>query len=80
MLQVNPNTVLRSYDFLQQKGIIYMKRGMGYFTVEDALEKVIAYKREEFFKDVLPKFFRTISLLKISTDELNEKFKNYKLD
>jgi DNA-binding transcriptional regulator YhcF (GntR family) len=29
-LEVNPNTVMRTYDFLEQKDIIFTKRGMGF--------------------------------------------------
>jgi len=31
-MQVNPNTVQRAYDFLQQQEIITNKRGVGYFV------------------------------------------------
>ena len=36
-LEVNPNTVLRAYDFLQRSGIISNRRGIGYFASEDAI-------------------------------------------
>ena len=35
-LEVNANTVVRSYDFLQNKDIIFNKRGIGYFVAEGA--------------------------------------------
>lgn len=78
-LQVNPNTVLRTYDFLQQKGIIFNKRGIGYFVEDDAIQKIIQYRREDFFESILPNFFKTISLLNISLDEILEKYQNYTL-
>ena len=28
---VNPNTVMRTYTWLQEKGILYNRRGVGYF-------------------------------------------------
>ena len=34
-LEVNPNTVMRSYEFLQNQGIIYNKRGLGLFVAPD---------------------------------------------
>lgn len=77
MVQVNPNTVLRSYDHLQNKGIIFNKRGLGYFTEEDSVQKIIQYKKEDFFENTLPVFFRTITLLNISPDEIMSKFKTY---
>ncbi len=80
MLQVNPNTVLRSYEFLQNKGVIGMRRGMGYYIEPDGPEKVIAFKREEFIDSFLPKFFKAITLLKISSEEINKLFKDYKYE
>ena len=35
-IEVNANTVARTYDHLQQNGIIYTKRGLGYFVSPDA--------------------------------------------
>ena len=38
---VNPNTIMRSYEKLTADGIIYNKRGIGYFISPDALETVM---------------------------------------
>ncbi|MFC3813033.1 GntR family transcriptional regulator [Lacihabitans lacunae] len=76
-LEVNPNTVQRTYDFLQQIEIISTKRGIGYFVNDDALEKIIAYKKEQFINVELPHFFRNIHLLNIDFEELNERYKTY---
>src|SRR5690606_39542667 len=38
-LEVNPNTVMRTYDFLQQMEVIYNKRGIGFFVADDALKQ-----------------------------------------
>ena len=35
--EVNPNTIMRTYSFLQDADIIINKRGIGYFIAEDAL-------------------------------------------
>ena len=80
MVQVNPNTVLRTYDHLQHKGIIFNKRGLGYFTEEDSVQKIIQYKKEDFFDNTLPIFFRTITLLNISPEEIMSKYKSYSKD
>jgi len=76
-LQVNPNTVLRTYDFLQQKGIIYNKRGIGYFVEDDAIQRILQYRREDYFENVLPNFFKTITLLNISINEITESYQKY---
>lgn len=76
-LQVNPNTALRTYDFLQQRGIIYNKRGIGYFVEEDAVKKILDFRREDFFANTLPSFYKTISLLQISPEEIIRRYKLY---
>ena len=82
-LEVNPNTVLRSYEFLQQQGVVTNKRGLGLFVGADGLEKVKAYRKERFMAHDLPEFFRNIYLLDISLPDLQERYetfisKNYK--
>lgn len=53
-LGVNPNTVMRSFDNLQQAEIIYTRRGMGYYLASDAKEKILARYRKEFLEEDLP--------------------------
>src|SRR5574344_2619369 len=53
-LEVNPNTVMRTYDFLQNKEIIYNERGIGYFLAEDSKQKIISLQTDEFFNNILP--------------------------
>jgi GntR family transcriptional regulator len=76
-LEVNPNTVMRTMEFLQQKDIIFTKRGMGYFVAEEAESKVKTFKKEDFLQNDLPPFFKNIQLLGIDFEELKERFNNY---
>jgi DNA-binding transcriptional regulator YhcF (GntR family) len=73
-MEVNPNTVQRAYDFLQQRGIIVNKRGVGYFTEEDAMEKILAFRREQFMENELPVFLRNLYLLKIDMADLENQY------
>jgi GntR family transcriptional regulator len=77
-LQVNPNTVMRTYEFLQSQGVVYNKRGIGFFVDPDASQKVRAYRRERFLQHELPAFFNTISLLDISLAELQQRYTQFK--
>ena len=43
-LEVNPNTVQRTYDFLQQLEIISNKRGVGYFVEKEAEARIILFE------------------------------------
>jgi GntR family transcriptional regulator len=79
-LEVNPNTVQRSYDLLQQRGIIVNKRGVGYFTDEEAMEKIIAFRKEQFIEHELPVFFRSMYLLKIDIKDLKSQFDQFVKD
>ena len=69
-VEVNANTVVRSFDWLNQKGIIFNKRGMGYFVSEGAREAVLKLRRSEFFEEQLPEFFRTMKALGITMEEI----------
>jgi len=69
-VEVNANTVVRSFDWLNQKGIIFNKRGMGYFVSEGAREAVLKLRRSEFFEEQLPEFFRTTKALGITLEEI----------
>jgi DNA-binding transcriptional regulator YhcF (GntR family) len=79
-MEVNPNTVQRAYDFLQQKEIITNKRGVGYFTEEDAMERILSFRREQFMENELPVFMRNIYLLKIDFKEIKILFDQFVKD
>ena len=71
-VEVNPNTVARTYSYLQEKEIIFNKRGVGYFVAADALEKTKALKKEAFIKQFLPEVFKLMELLGISFEDLKQ--------
>jgi len=71
-IQVNPNTVMRSYTYLQEQNIIANKRGIGYFISEGAINKTKRLKKDEFLKQFLPEVFKTMDLLNISMDDLKK--------
>ncbi|HEX8378744.1 MAG TPA: GntR family transcriptional regulator [Pedobacter sp.] len=77
-LQVNPNTVMRSYEFLQNLEIIDNKRGIGFFISDDSLDRVKKYKKEKFLEGELPAFFKNIYLLDIDLEEITNRYKDYK--
>ncbi|HEX2936504.1 MAG TPA: GntR family transcriptional regulator [Bacteroidales bacterium] len=69
-VEVNPNTAIRAYTFLQDQGIIYNKRGIGYFVAEDGYEKALQMRKEEFIQKDLPSLFKTMELLTLKLDDL----------
>ena len=69
-VQVNPNTVVRSFGYLQNEGVIYYQRGIGYFVSEDAQKKARALKKETFVQDLLPLVFSHMRLLKLDCEDM----------
>ncbi len=67
---VNPNTVMRSYEKLTNDGIIYNKRGIGYFISPDAREIILNEHRKVFLENELPKFLKRAGLLGIDLKEI----------
>jgi DNA-binding transcriptional regulator YhcF (GntR family) len=79
-MEVNPNTVQRAYDFLQQRDIITNKRGIGYFIEDDAMERILSFRREQFIENELPVFMRNIYLLNIDFKEIKTLFEQFVKD
>ncbi len=69
-LEVNPNTAMRSYEFLQNREIIYNKRGIGFFVSLDAKEKVSVFRKQQFLENELPVFLKNMKILNISIQEI----------
>ncbi len=77
-LEVNPNTIMRTYDFLQQQAIIFNQRGIGFFASEDAPEQASRYRKKLFIEKDLPQFYRNLYLLGMSIEEVQTGFETFK--
>ena len=77
-VEVNANTVVRSYDQLQGQEIIYNKRGIGYFVAPRAVERIKQLRKELFLTEELPEFFGSISTLEISIEEIEKLYKDWR--
>lgn len=73
-LGVNANTAVKAYDQLSQEGVIFNKRGLGYFVAEDAQRNIKDTRRRVFMKTVIPEMVRQMKLLDISFDDIKEAF------
>lgn len=76
-LQVNANTVMRSYEHLANEGVLYNKRGIGFFIADDAKARIKSMRHEAFFNGEIQEFFRQLSILGISPEQLNEHYVKY---
>lgn len=77
-IEVNPNTVMRTYSHLQDMEIIYNKRGIGYFVTKGAPTKIQKMQKKEFINIELPEFFKKLELLEIKFSELESIYKKSK--
>lgn len=76
-VEVNANTVARSFDYLQTREIIFNKRGIGYFVANGAKDAIRTLRKKEFVEESLPELFRKMALLDISIDDVNTLYKRY---
>lgn len=76
-VEVNPNTVQRTYEYLQQNDIIFTQRGRGYFVTKNAIEIIKKLRKEAFLENDLPQFFKNIYLLEIDISEIELRYKTF---
>ncbi len=69
---VNPNTVMRTYEKLTADGVLYNKRGIGYFISPEARSIVLENERKTFMETELPAILRRMKLLGIDPDVLRQ--------
>jgi len=77
-LEVNPNTVMRSYEVLKNEQIIFDKRGIGNFVDPEGGKRALSYLQKEFTTKALPQVFKTLYLLKMDLEDLKKPFETFK--
>ncbi|HEX5626094.1 MAG TPA: GntR family transcriptional regulator [Saprospiraceae bacterium] len=77
-IQVNPNTVMRTYTLLQDQGILENRRGIGFFVASGARSKSIHHRKNQFAAEFLPELFKNMDQLGISWDEMKTYYQNWK--
>ena len=68
LVGVNPNTVMRSYERLEADGIIFNRRGIGFFVAEGAKDHIKQLERKKFMDEELPKLRERLVFLGLSID------------
>lgn len=76
-VEVNANTVMRAYDYLQQQSVIYNKRGIGFFISADARNIILEVRKNEFFADEIDYFFNRLMSLGVTARELADMYDKY---
>lgn len=76
-VQVNPNTVMRAYDHLAQLGVMFNRRGIGYFISEGARRIITEIRSREFFDEEILRFFEQLALLGVDPEQLARLYEDY---
>lgn len=76
-LEVNPNTIARTYEQLQSMELVVNKRGIGLFVADHSKDKATEYLKKQFIEKNLPQMFNYIKLLNISMEELNNLYHTF---
>ena len=69
---VNPNTVMRSYEQLQNRNIIINKRGIGFNVSENAKEIILEEQKRHFIEEELPDIVKKLKMFGISIEEIEK--------
>lgn len=77
VLEVNPNTVMRSYDWLKQHAIIIDKRGVGFFVCKGGQNTALKFRQQEFFEHEAPMLFRLMNMLQLTPADLTKPFETF---
>ena len=65
-IEVNRNTVMRSYALMEQEGIIDNRRGIGFFVSDQARQRLATDEKAQFFRDELPKLIHQAKVLRLT--------------
>jgi DNA-binding transcriptional regulator YhcF (GntR family) len=69
-LEVNRNTVMRSYGLMEEEGILENKRGIGFFVAPNAKRNLLKIQKESFFEQDLPVLLHKVKVLKLNSTDL----------
>ena len=75
-LKVNPATINRGVNLLVDEGIIYKKRGVGMFVSTGGRERILARRKQAFFKDFILPLLEEAKNLGLSRDDVIEMLKH----
>ena len=77
--QVNPITISKAYQMLQDEGIVEKQRGKGLFVMAGAQDHMLTRERESFLTQQWPEVVKQITRLKLSVEQLLQQSKETSL-
>ncbi len=72
---LNPITVANALSALVEEGILYKKRGLGFFVAQAARRRIIESQRQTFDTEVLTPALQKARQLEFGEDELHARIK-----
>ncbi|MDE5841135.1 MAG: GntR family transcriptional regulator [Muribaculaceae bacterium] len=75
--QVNPATAARAFEILERQGVIFNKRGLGFFVAESAVEIIRKMRLDNLLGEESELFFSRLALLEVSPDQLKDMYSEY---
>ena len=76
-LEVNPNTMMRAYDWLQQQDMIYNRRGIGFFVADGCKLRIRQAREKEFFDNEMGYFLGRLEQFGVTPDQLRADYAAY---
>ena len=76
-IEVNANTVARTYEHLQLNGVIFTKRGLGYFVCPDAKGKIVSSRRNQLMQGEMDYFLGQLKAVGITPTELQDLYREF---
>jgi GntR family transcriptional regulator len=68
--QINPITISKAYQMLQDEQVVEKQRGKGLFVKQGAQNSMLARERETFLTQQWPQILKQITRLKLSAEQL----------
>ncbi len=75
--QVNPATAARAFEILERQGVIFNKRGLGFFVAENAVEIIRKMRLDTLLGEESELFFSRLAVLEVSPDQLRDMYSKY---
>lgn len=76
-MQVNPNTMMRTYEYLSGQNLITNRRGIGFFVQSGAAAKVKEMRVHDLLDNEIYDIFDQLKLLGVTPEELKQKYEQH---
>lgn len=75
--QVNPATAARAFEILERQGVIFNKRGLGFFVTENAADTIRKIRLETLLGEESELFFSRLAVLEVTPEQLKDMYEEY---